>query len=229
MADINSSSVVRDALSALHSAPSQDVRTLRGIRQQISRRLIRASPRQVLSIAGELIEHGPRWVGYELINKHRPTLVSLDLAQVERLGAGNSSWGQVDAFGTLIAGPVWLIGQIDDHAVLAWAERPDRWWRRTALVATTVLNTRSRGGAGDTRRTLAIVERLVRDRDDMVVKAVSWALRSLAPWDPQAVSRVLSEHDAVLAARVKRDVRNKLATGLKKPRAGTTSNDRAGS
>ena len=58
-----------------------------------------------------------------------------------------------------------------------------------------------------------IAGRLVADHDDMVVKALSWALRTLVAWD--AVRRFLREHTDQLAARVKREVTNKLETGLK--------------
>ena len=59
---------------------------------------------------------------------------------------------------------------------------------------------------------------LVGDYDDMVVKAMSWALRELVVHDADAVAEFLSEHEDVLAARVKREVRNKLTTGLKNTR-----------
>jgi hypothetical protein len=49
----------------------------------------------------------------------------------------------------------------------------------------------------------------------MVVKAESWALRALAPWDPAAVVAFLDRHDVRLAARIKREVGNKLRTGRK--------------
>jgi 3-methyladenine DNA glycosylase AlkD len=49
----------------------------------------------------------------------------------------------------------------------------------------------------------------------MVVKALSWALRELVVWDPEAVRRFLEAHDDVLAPRIRREVRNKLDTGLK--------------
>ncbi|MEJ2132465.1 MAG: DNA alkylation repair protein [Gammaproteobacteria bacterium] len=58
---------------------------------------------------------------------------------------------------------------------------------------------------------------LADDHDDMVEKAMSWALRMLVPWDPRSVSDFLRDHDAVLGARVKREVNNKLRTGLKNP------------
>jgi len=60
---------------------------------------------------------------------------------------------------------------------------------------------------------------LANDHDDMVVKAMSWALRELVVHDPDAVRAFLSEHENALAARVKREVRNKLTTGLKNPRS----------
>ena len=59
---------------------------------------------------------------------------------------------------------------------------------------------------------------MVRDHDDMVVKAMSWALRALVAHDPDAVGQFLDEHEELLAARIKREVRNKLSTGLKTPR-----------
>jgi 3-methyladenine DNA glycosylase AlkD len=55
------------------------------------------------------------------------------------------------------------------------------------------------------------------DRDDMVVKALSWALRALAVRDPDAVRAFLVEYEDRLAPRVLREVRNKLSTGLKNP------------
>ena len=59
---------------------------------------------------------------------------------------------------------------------------------------------------------------LVDDRDDMVVKALSWALRELAKRDPTSVVRFLQEEDERLAARVRREVRAKIETGRKTPR-----------
>ena len=82
-------------------------------------------------------------------------------------------------------------------------------------MATVALNNTARGGKGDAPRTLRICDALLADRDDMVVKALSWALRELAQKRPQVVERYLREHEAELAARVRREVANKLRTGLK--------------
>ena len=91
-------------------------------------------------------------------------------------------------------------------------------YHEAAVVCTVALNSKARGGQGDTSRTLMICRRLVEDRDDMVVKAMSWALRELAKRDPAAVRGFLAEHETALAPRVKREVRNKLETGLKNPK-----------
>ncbi len=47
---------------------------------------------------------------------------------------------------------------------------------------------------------------------------MSWALRELVVHDPEAVHGFLKEYDSILAARVKREVQNKLNSGLKNPR-----------
>jgi 3-methyladenine DNA glycosylase AlkD len=122
----------------------------------------------------------------------------------------------------LLSGPMWAEGRIPDKLVVTWADSKDLWWRRAALVSTVALSRR-----GDTKA-LAKVERictlLVSDRDDMVVKALSWALREMAKKHPVEASKFLAEHEHALAARVTREVRNKLATGLKTPRTSRTRN-----
>ena len=85
-------------------------------------------------------------------------------------------------------------------------------------MSTVAFNVRSQGGQGDARRTLLICRLLAEDHEDMVVKALSWALRELVYFDRQAVEEFLREYDGVLAGRVKREVGNKLSTGLKNPR-----------
>jgi 3-methyladenine DNA glycosylase AlkD len=59
---------------------------------------------------------------------------------------------------------------------------------------------------------------LVQDHDDMVGKGLSWALRELIPHAPAAVDKFVTEHHRALQGRVVREVRSKLATGLKNPK-----------
>ena len=210
--------LVAEAVAQVHALPVRSAAPMRTVRVALSRKLRKAAPAEVIAAAHGLKAHGLDWMGWELVYAHKPTLKSLDVATVESLGQGISSWPQTDGFGMILAGPAWLHGRIADADIKRWAKSDNLWWRRAALVAATGLNNKSRGGRGDAPRTLAIVEMLIDDREDMVVKAVSWALRMLAPWEPAAVRAFMDEHLERLAPRVRREVRNKLETGYKNPK-----------
>ena len=193
---------------------------LRRVTRAWSRRLRGASGQEVLRLARGLVAArvtDARNAAYEILSRHAPAMAALNAAALTALGRGNDNWGSVDAFSVLVAGVVWRQGQIDDNVVLRWARSQDRWWRRTALVSTVALNLRSRGGTGDAERTLAVCALLVDDRDDMVVKGLSWALRALAVPKPAVVRAFLARHRDRLAPRVLREVGNKLRTGRKNP------------
>jgi 3-methyladenine DNA glycosylase AlkD len=205
----------------IRALPSLNTENVRGLRREFSKRIASASARQVLDLGIELLEYGTfeyRFVAYELVCHHRPALHSLRATELEQLGRGLDSWGAVDTFACYLSGPAWREHQVSDSLIYRWARSPDRWWRRAALVSTVPLNNKARGGSGDTPRTLDICGRLVQDRDDMVVKALSWALRALAVRDPKAVRAFLAQHREAIAARVRREVQNKLLTGLKNPK-----------
>jgi len=208
-----------DIAAEIRALPEANTPNVRAVRRGYSRELKKADAALVLDLARELLgRYGHRWVAYELIAAHPGAFRCLDATLLEDLGRGMDSWSAVDTFGRILSGPAWREGLVADELIHRWARASDRWWRRAALVSTVALNVRSRGGRGDVPRTLAVCRRLVADPDDMVVKALSWALRQLAVHDPNAVRAFLEEHDDVLAARVKREVGNKLATGLKNPR-----------
>jgi 3-methyladenine DNA glycosylase AlkD len=204
----------------LRALPALNAVTARSVRRRYSRTLRQSEPDFVLSVAKAILDStGRRWLAYELIRYHDGAFRSLTEDTLEELGRGINSWESVDTFARTLAGPAWLKGQVTDRLIRKWARSEDFWWRRAALVSTVALNVRSRGGTGDVARTLDVCRLLVRDREDMVVKAMSWALRELVVHDRSAVERFLTKHETVLAARVKREVRNKLRTGLKTPRS----------
>jgi 3-methyladenine DNA glycosylase AlkD len=199
--------------------PNSKTEDVRAVRRKFSKRLAKAAPQEVIELARQLLaDFGHRFIAYELVHHHRPALRSLGARELEQLGYGIDSWWTVDSFALYLAGPAWRENQVPNELIHDWAHSKDRWWRRAALVSTVALNVEARGGTGDVPRTLQVCRLLVGDRDDMVVKASSWALRALVEHDPKAVREFLAEHESVLAARVKREVRNKLTTGLKNPR-----------
>jgi 3-methyladenine DNA glycosylase AlkD len=179
----------------------------------------KASPEYVLAFARQLLSHhGYRWQAYETIEAHKNAFGSLNADTLEEFGQGMNSWWSVDSFARTLSGPAWRDGLISDELIARWAESPDLWWRRAALVSTVAFNIRSKGGRGDVPRTLSICRMLASDHEDMVVKGLSWALRELVYFDRKAVEEFLLEYNNVLAGRVKREVGSKLNTGLKYPR-----------
>lgn len=198
-------------------AVRQDVPSLRAVRREISREIGQLDGAAVIALGVELKPSVPLWLVCELVAGHRGAFAALDRAKVERLGAGLASWYDVDGFGIILAGPAWRAGLVPDEAATEWAGSADRWWRRAALVATVPLNVAATG-TGDAVRTLTICRLLLDDRDDMVVKAMSWALRALSVRDAAAAEGFLAENEERLAARAKRELRHKLMTGRKNPR-----------
>jgi 3-methyladenine DNA glycosylase AlkD len=220
-----SSPSVKELLEELQARvdalPQPRVADVRAVRREFSKKLKQADADLVLKLALSLLQLRASWyrfVAYELVQHHPATMTSLEVKAIEKLGAGMASWDEVDCFSCYLAGPAWRTRQIDDGVVHRWAGLNDRWWRRAALVATVPLNNKTRGGEGDSQRTLDVCRLLISDRDDMVVKAMSWALRELAKRDPAAVQKFLAEERKTLAPRVVREVDNKLTTGLKNPK-----------
>jgi 3-methyladenine DNA glycosylase AlkD len=212
----------REIAAAFHAQVQaltvRNTSNVRGVRRSFSRALRREDGHIVLGVAEQLRQrYGYRSVAYELILAHRCAFNLLDQQELEKLGRGLDSWWSVDSFARILSGPAWLSGLIGDDVILWWARSPDKWWRRAALVSTVALNVRSHGGKGDMSRTLEICKLLVDDHDDMVEKALSWALRALVVHDARAVGDFIAGHEARLGARVKREVGSKLRTGLKSP------------
>lgn len=203
----------------LRESPPGDVPAWRVLRRGWSRALASCSPAEVIALGLAVMNVAPwgRVTAYELVACHPGAIEALTPETLNRLGRGLADWASVDTFACYVAGPAWRRGRVPTRLLHAWLRSPDRWRRRAAVVCTVALNLRARGGRGDTARTLDICRQVVADRDDMVVKALSWALRSLVVWDRAAVEAFLREHAATLAARVQREVQTKLRTGRKNP------------
>jgi len=206
--------------AALAALADSSVAPVREVRRSFSKRLRSAPAREVVATAlalrarGGLIRH---FVACELVQHHPAAFASLGPRNLEAFGESLDSWAAVDSFACYLSGPAWREGLVSDGWIHAWARSHDRWRRRAALASTVPLNTKARGGHGDAKRTLRVCSMLASDRDDMVVKALSWALRELAKREPAAVRAFLKRYGSKLAARVVREVGNKLRTGKKNP------------
>jgi 3-methyladenine DNA glycosylase AlkD len=208
-------------LDDLRRARVRTVPVLREIRRKWSKEYASTPAEDVRRTANEILDKGDpefRFVAYEIIYFHKPARLSLRAQDVERLAHGMQSWDAVDAFSYYISGPAWRDGQISDATITKWTRSKDRWWRRASLASTIPLSRRHSPEKRDIERVLALCTSLVSDRDDMVVKAMSWAVREVARQNPKAAKDFINAHRAALAPRVLREVNNKLATGLKNPK-----------
>jgi len=202
---------------------------VRAVARDLARDCRALPAREVVRVAQGLVEGGDFEAGlvaFELLWRHRAAAAALTARDLARLVRGADNWVTTDTFACLVSGPAWHRGRVGDAWIERWARSRDRWLRRVALVSTVPLNLPSRGGTGDVPRTLRICLLRVADPDDMVVKALSWALREAVKRDPGAVRRFLERHRATIAARVSREVTNKLTTGLKTPKGGRTASAR---
>jgi 3-methyladenine DNA glycosylase AlkD len=191
---------------------------IRAVVRDFKRRLKGEPARDVIALAHAIIARNTmegRQVAYETIMHHKAAREALTCKELEKLGKGIDNWASVDVFACGLSGPAWRDGRITDADVQRWARSKDPWWRRAAVVSTVPLNTASKGGKGDTRRTLLICEMSVGDDHIMVHKALSWALRQLAGPDRKAAEGFLNRHNEALPALVRREVSNKLRSGRK--------------
>jgi 3-methyladenine DNA glycosylase AlkD len=154
-------------------------------------------------------------VAYERIAGDKKLLSVLDYVDVKGLWRNLDNWASVDHYSMGIHGVLWGRGVIEDQDVFGLLDSENVWDRRVAVVSTVALNLASRGGTGDTPRTLKVCRRVVDERHPMIWKALSWALRALSKWDREAVESFLEEHGNRISKQVIREVRHKLDHGTK--------------
>ena len=128
-------------------------------------------------------------VGIEVVARYRRDFAPALLRRWKRWLSGNHSanWATTDAMcGTLI-GP--LLVQFPDRAIemCAWSKDRNMWVRRASIVA--LIPLARRGQALDLLYEIA--GRLHADREDLIQKAVGWALREAGKADMARLERHL--------------------------------------
>lgn len=154
-------------------------------------------------------------LAYELIGKDKKVLNALKVEDIDDLGKNLDNWISVDYYAALIVGYAWRVGKMNIEKIKGYLLSDDKWIRRIAVVSTVALNQKARGGTGDAVQTLEICQLVVDDHDDMIVKALSWALRELAKIEEQPVAEFLNLNENRLHRRVIREVSHKLNYGTK--------------
>jgi len=154
-------------------------------------------------------------VAFEYLQTEKNLYKSLTEEFIESIEKYLDNWLSVDYFGAIVVGCAWRENLISTEKVKKYLKSNDFWIRRIAVVATVSLNQKARGGLGDSKRTLEICRLVVNDHNEMIVKALSWALRELSKIDKDSVIDFINENKSSLHKKVLREVNNKLETGLK--------------
>lgn len=154
-------------------------------------------------------------MAFEMIGRNKKLMEALEYSDLAELGKNLDNWASVDHYTVGIFGVLWGRGVVKDHHIDKLLKSDNFWDRRVAVVSTVALNLKSRGGTGDTPRTIAICEQVVDDRQDMIQKALSWALRELSKRDHRAVREFMDRNEKQLSGRVIREVNHKLEFGTK--------------
>jgi hypothetical protein len=96
-----------------------------------------------------------------------------------------NNWDLVDATAEHVVGP----HGVDRPQLLAWAASPNLWIRRIAIVST--FHSIRRNRFADT---LAVARSLLRDKEDLIHKAVGWMLREVGKRDVATLETFLRRH-----------------------------------
>jgi 3-methyladenine DNA glycosylase AlkD len=154
-------------------------------------------------------------LAFEMIGRDKKLLNALEYKDLSALGRNLDNWASVDHYSVGIFGVLWGKGVVQDGHIDKLLKSENFWDRRVAVVSTVALNLKSRGGTGDTPRTMEVCKRVVDDHHDMIQKALSWALRELSKRDRNAVYAFMEQYGNRLANRVVREVNHKLEFGTK--------------
>jgi len=191
---------------------------VKAVLKEIRRKHGPGSPVEWIGLCKSLVAIGVfecQLMAFEMIGRDRKLLDALVYRDLSDLGQHLDNWASVDHYSVGIFGVLWGRGVVEDSHIDTLLESDNYWDRRVAVVSTVALNLKSRGGRGDTPRTIAVCEKVVDDRHDMIQKALSWALRELSKRDRNAVCSFMERYKKRLANRVVREVNHKLDFGTK--------------
>lgn len=151
-----------------------------------------------------------RYAAVDLLARHAPVLKPEHVPRLLRLAQREAWWDTVDG----------LAGVVGDVLLLARSTQPDvqqlmdealrhksLWVRRIAMLHQLGWKLQT-----DTGRLYAYAEKLAPEQDFFIRKAIGWALRDYARWDPQGVERFVACHAGRLSSLSTREA----LRGLKK-------------
>ena len=144
-----------------------------------------------------------RYTAVDLLRKHSALLRVNDLPALQALLLRDAWWETVDGLSAVIAEVMHAgVQQQPNIAVAmdAWLKHPSHWVRRAAMLHQLGWRLDT-----DTTRLFAYAQQLADENEFFIRKAIGWALRDYARWNPQAVTEFLMQHRANLSGLTVRE------------------------
>ena len=138
-----------------------------------------------------------RYTAVDLLRQHSRLLQVSDLLTLRDLLQRDAWWETVDGLSAVISDVLHRVAPTEAHAVELmdeWVHHPDFWVRRAAML-------HQLGWRLDTheQRLFGYATQLAHEKEFFIRKAIGWALRDYARWNPQAVTDFVVQHREVLS------------------------------
>lgn len=127
-----------------------------------------------------------RYTAVDLLRKHSALLTVNDLPALQALLLHEPWWETVDGLSAVIAEVMHAATQQKPDAAKvmdAWLQHVSFWVRRSAMLHQLGWRLDT-----DTTRLFGYAQQLVHEKEFFIRKAIGWALRDYARWNPQAVT-----------------------------------------
>lgn len=170
------------------------------------------SPGDVLDVAQRLWdkpEREFRYTAIDVLKRHARLLEMSHVPEILSLLQRDPWWETVDGL-TSVIGLVMLAqvrsGNDVQHACDQWIEHPNHWVRRCAIL-------HQRGWRLDTDidRLFGYAEALSAEKEFFIRKAIGWALRDYARWNPECVRRFIEQKGDLFSRLTVREASRHLA------------------
>jgi 3-methyladenine DNA glycosylase AlkD len=144
-----------------------------------------------------------RYTAVDLLRQHSDELSVNDLPALQALLLQDAWWETVDGLSAVIAEVMHVAVKQRPNAAKVmdvWLKHPSHWVRRSAMLHQLGWRLDT-----DTTRLFGYAQQLANEKEFFIRKAIGWALRDYARWNPQAVKDFLLQNRAVLSGLTLRE------------------------
>ena len=157
--------------------------------------------------AAELLWQKPereyRYTAVDLLRQHNGQLSVNDLPALQALLLQDAWWETVDGLSAVISDVMHAAVKQQPNAAKvmdAWLKHPSHWVRRSAMLHQLGWRLDT-----DSTRLFGYAQQLADEQEFFIRKAIGWALRDYARWNPQGVTDFLVAHRTRLSGLTLRE------------------------